>query len=84
VVHASRSSGLLHMEASRIRIIQSGIKTSGGAAWMVHVASSQRLCRVEAEDARVDAMTCIGPFSPNFAVFYVLGPRGILVFCLSL
>jgi hypothetical protein len=51
---------------------------------MVHVASSQRLCRVEAEDSRVDAMTCIGPFSPNFAVFYVLGPRGILVFCLSL
>jgi hypothetical protein len=29
--HASRSSGLLHVEASRVRIFQSGLKTSGGA-----------------------------------------------------
>jgi hypothetical protein len=31
VGHASRSSGLLHVEASRIRISQSGLKTGGGA-----------------------------------------------------
>jgi hypothetical protein len=29
--HASRSSGLLHLEASRARISQSGLKTDVGA-----------------------------------------------------
>jgi hypothetical protein len=29
--HASRSSGSLHMEASRARVSQSGLKTDGGA-----------------------------------------------------
>jgi hypothetical protein len=28
--HVSRSSGLLHMKASRVRIFQFGIKTGGG------------------------------------------------------
>jgi hypothetical protein len=31
VGHMSRSSGLLHVEASLARISQSGLKTSGGA-----------------------------------------------------
>jgi hypothetical protein len=31
VGHASRSSGLLHMEASLTRVFQSGLKTGGGA-----------------------------------------------------
>jgi hypothetical protein len=43
VGHASRSSGLLHLEASRVRIFQSGLETGGGTTQMVHVASSQRL-----------------------------------------
>jgi hypothetical protein len=30
VGHASISSGLLHLEASRVRIFQSGHKTGGG------------------------------------------------------
>jgi hypothetical protein len=30
VGHASRSSGLLHMEASQARVSQSGLKTGGG------------------------------------------------------
>jgi hypothetical protein len=30
VGHASRFSGLLHMKASRTRVFQSGLKTSGG------------------------------------------------------
>jgi hypothetical protein len=38
VRHASRSSGLLHVEASRARVFQSGLKTGGGAARMVQVA----------------------------------------------
>jgi hypothetical protein len=29
--HASRSSGLLHVEASLVRVFQSGLKTRGGA-----------------------------------------------------
>jgi hypothetical protein len=31
VGHASRSSGLLHVEASLARVSQSGLKTGGGA-----------------------------------------------------
>jgi hypothetical protein len=31
VGHASRSSGLLHMEASLARVSQSGLKIGGGA-----------------------------------------------------
>jgi hypothetical protein len=31
VRHASRSSGLFHVEASLARIFQSGLKTDGGA-----------------------------------------------------
>jgi hypothetical protein len=73
--HASRSSGLLHVEASRARVFHSGLKTGGGAAWMVHVASPRRLHRVEAKDRWVDATGCVGPFYPNFTIFYVLGHR---------
>jgi hypothetical protein len=36
--HASRSSGLLHVEASKARVFQSGLKTGGGVTWMVHMA----------------------------------------------
>jgi hypothetical protein len=31
VIHVSRSSGLLRLEASRVRVFQSGLKTGGGA-----------------------------------------------------
>jgi hypothetical protein len=31
VGHASRSSGLLHVEASLTRVFQSGLKTDGGS-----------------------------------------------------
>jgi hypothetical protein len=33
--HASRSSGLLHLEASWARVSQSSLKTGGGTMWMV-------------------------------------------------
>jgi hypothetical protein len=36
--HTSRSSGLLHLEASQARVSYSGLKTGGGMAQMVHVA----------------------------------------------
>jgi hypothetical protein len=44
------------------------------------VAPSWRLRRDQVEDGRVDAMGCVGPDYPYFAVFYLLGPRGIVVF----
>jgi hypothetical protein len=55
VGHTSRSSGLLHLEASRARISQSSLKTGGGVTRMVHVASSRRSRGDEVEDERVDA-----------------------------
>jgi hypothetical protein len=47
---------------------------------MMHITSSCRLRRVEAEDGRIDVMSCIGSFYLNFAVFYVLCTKDILVF----
>jgi hypothetical protein len=43
---------------------------------MVHVASSRRPHKDEADDGRVDAMGCIGLFYPYFAIFVVLGSKG--------
>jgi hypothetical protein len=47
---------------------------------VVHVALSQKLRRVEAENGQVDAMRYIGPFYPKITAFSVLCPRGNLVF----
>jgi hypothetical protein len=47
---------------------------------MMHVTSSRRLRRVEAEDGRIDVTDCIGPFYPKFTIFYILGHSVILVF----
>jgi hypothetical protein len=46
---------------------------------VVHVASSWRSCGDEAEDGWVDATGCIGPFYPNFDIFFELGHKGSLV-----
>jgi hypothetical protein len=51
---------------------------------VVHVAPSWRLSRVQAEDGQVDAMGCVRSCYPCFAVFYILGPRSIVVFYLDL
>jgi hypothetical protein len=40
---------VLHLEVSQARVFQSSLKTGGGAAWMVHVASSWRSHRDETE-----------------------------------
>jgi hypothetical protein len=79
VGHASRSSGLLRLKVSRVRVFQSSLKTDGGATWMVHVASSQRSHGEEAKDGCVDAMCCIRLFYANFAIFVVLCHKGSLV-----
>jgi hypothetical protein len=67
VRHTSRSSSLLHLEAGRARVSQSGLKTDGCATRMVHVTSSQMSSGVEAEDGRVDAMCCIRLFYPTLS-----------------
>jgi hypothetical protein len=75
---ASRSSGLHRVEACLARVSQSGLKTGGGAT-----ASGARgtITEVvsEVEDGRVDAMDCVRPCYPTFAIFNVLCPMGILV-----
>jgi hypothetical protein len=58
VGHVLRSSCLLHLEASRARVSQSGLKTGGGVAQMVHVASSRRSHGNEVEDGQSDGVGC--------------------------
>jgi hypothetical protein len=77
--HVSRSSGLLHVEASLARVSQSGLKIGGGTMVGVHVAPSRRLRRRQAEDGWANATGDVGPCYPTFVVFNVLGPRGIVV-----
>jgi hypothetical protein len=43
------------------------------------VTPSWRLRQRQVEDRQVNSMDCIGPCYPTFAVFNVLGPRGIVV-----
>jgi hypothetical protein len=84
VEHASKSSGLLHLEASWARVSQFASKLVEERQRVVHVASSWMSHEDEAEDGRVDAMGCIRLFYPYFVVFIVLGRRVILVFWMVL
>jgi hypothetical protein len=59
VRHASRSSGLLRVEASRDRISQFTSKLTDARRWVVHVASLQRSCEDQVEDGRIDITCCI-------------------------
>jgi hypothetical protein len=74
VGHTSRSSGLLHMEASLARVSQSGLKTGGGAT-----VGGTRGTITEVEDGRVDATGYVRACYPTFVDFNVLGHRGIVV-----
>jgi hypothetical protein len=51
---------------------------------VVNVAALQRSCEDELENGWVDSTGYIGLFYTTFAVFVVLGPRGILVFWVGL
>jgi hypothetical protein len=51
---------------------------------MVHVASSQRSCRDEVDDGRVDVIGCIRFFYSNFTVFFVLCHKSSLVISFSI
>jgi hypothetical protein len=76
----SRSNGLLHLEASRVRVFQSALKTGGGTVRMVHVTLSWRSRGDEAEDGQIDSMGYIELFYTNFAIFIVLDFKDNLVF----
>jgi hypothetical protein len=84
VGHASRSSGLLHLEASRSRVFQFSSKLVEERWVVVPMTSSWRLHEDEVEDGRIDAMGYIGLVYPNFVNFLILVPRGILVCWLGL
>jgi hypothetical protein len=51
---------------------------------VVHVAPSRRLRRDQVENGRVNTTDCVRLCYPYFIIFYVLGPRGIVVFYLGL
>jgi hypothetical protein len=78
-VHTSRSSNLFYVEASLARVFQSVLKTDGGMIGVMHVTLSQRLCRSQVKDRRVNATCCVRPCYPCFAVFILLAPWGIVI-----
>jgi hypothetical protein len=84
VGHTLRSSGVFRLEASRVRISQSVLKTSEGAAWMMHVSSSQRSREDEVKDGWVGVIGYIKLFYSSFAVFIGLGHKDNLVFWFGL
>jgi hypothetical protein len=47
---------------------------------VMHVAPSQKSREDQVENGRVDATGYIGPCYPYLSIFFVLAPRGILVF----
>jgi hypothetical protein len=74
VGHASRSSGLLHVEASLARVSQSGLKTGGGAMMGGARGTIARLRQRQVEDGRVNAMGCVGPCYPYLCHFQCIRP----------
>jgi hypothetical protein len=66
VGHASTSSGLLGMEASLAKVFLSGLKTGGGVT-------------MGGARGTIDVMGCVRPCYPCFVIFFLLGPRGIVV-----
>jgi hypothetical protein len=84
VRHMSRFNGLLHLKVSRARVSQFASKLAKEQRRVVHVASLWRSHEDEAEDGWVDVTGYIGLFYPYFAIFVVLGSRGISVFWMSL
>jgi hypothetical protein len=80
VGHASRSSGLLHVKATQASVSQFASKLVEARRRVVHVAPSQRSRKNQVEDGWVDAIGCVRLLYLKIVIFYVLGPRGILVF----
>jgi hypothetical protein len=71
--HTLRSSGLLHVEASRARVSQFASKLTEVQQWVVHVAPSWRSCEDQIEDGQVDAMGNPAILSLPFLMYWVIG-----------
>jgi hypothetical protein len=82
--HTSRSSGLLHVEVSQARVSQFTSKLAEARRQVMHVALSWRSREDQVEDGWINAMGYVRLCYPCFAVFFVLGYRGNLVFYLGL
>jgi hypothetical protein len=65
--HASRSSGLLQREASRIGFPSLASRLVEARLQVEQVASSWRLCGVEVEDRCVDTMAMSDPSTPRLS-----------------
>jgi hypothetical protein len=78
VGHASRSSGLLHLEASRARVSQSGLKLvearHGWCMWHHHRRCMELKLKMDGS-----IRGCLRLFYPSFVIFIILDPKGILV-----
>jgi hypothetical protein len=66
----------------QIRLLFSSLASRLAEVWwqVVHVAPLRRLHRGQVENVWVDAMGCVSTCYPYFAVFFLLGHRGIVVF----
>jgi hypothetical protein len=70
VGHTSRSSSLIGVEASLIRVSQSGLKTDEDVTTGGACGTTRRLRRRQAKAGRVDATGCVGPCYPCFLFFF--------------
>jgi hypothetical protein len=80
VRHVPRSSGLLRVKTSRVRVFSLSSRLAEARRQVVHVAPPRRSYEDQFEDGRVDTTGYVRPYYPYFAIFYVLGTRSILVF----
>jgi hypothetical protein len=67
------------VEASLIRVFQSGLKTGGGTTAGGARGTITEVASEANEDGRVDAMSYVESCYPTFAVFNVLDPRSIVI-----
>jgi hypothetical protein len=79
VGHASRSSGLLCVEARLARVFSLTSRLAEVRRRVMHVAPSQRLCQSQVEDGRVDTIDCVGSCYLCFVIFILLCHRDIVV-----
>jgi hypothetical protein len=82
--HALKSSGLLLLKASQVRVYQFVSKLTEKRQQVVHVTLSQRSGEDEVEDERIDATGCIRVFYLYFTVFVILDRMDISVFYMDL
>jgi hypothetical protein len=83
----STSGGLLHHEASWVRVSSFTSKLAEERQQVVHVALSWRSHGSEAKDGRFDGVRCnaleVGSNYASLDIIFFLAHRGILVFCFA-